>query len=109
MAQEKGNSRKAPLKLEEPKRGNRNPVWRSRRMAAAKNGNTGSSGMLSTQKAAPLPTSPSSRSTSASRKRNDHAGGSDSQVVNTPRRTWYRLSPSRSIRSPSMREYGETL
>src|SRR5207249_9689079 len=70
-------------------------------MAAEKNGNTGSSGMLSTQKAAPRPTSPSSRSTSASRKRNDHAGGSDSQVVNTPRRTWYRLSPSRSIRSRS--------
>ena len=35
--------------------GNRKPVWRSRRMAAAKNGTKGMSGMSFTQKEAPVP------------------------------------------------------
>jgi hypothetical protein len=41
--------------LECPNFGKRNPVCRSRRMAAAKNGKKGISGMFFTQNEAPVP------------------------------------------------------
>src|SRR5687767_4622302 len=87
MAQKNGNSAEAPLNEDVPNFGNRNPVWRSRRIAAAKNGNQGISGMLRTQNDALLPYTNSFRSAVADPKRKVQAGGSSSHVVNAPRRT----------------------
>jgi hypothetical protein len=55
IAQKNGISPWKPLSLEVPNLGKRNPVWRSRRMAAAKNGTKGMRGTFFTQKDAPVP------------------------------------------------------
>ena len=66
-------------------------------------GKNGMSGMAFTQKDAFVPHTKSSRSAFAVPRWNDHGGESSSQVVNTPFRTRYTLSPIRSMRSPAIR------
>src|SRR5215470_20133568 len=84
IAQKNGISVKKPLSVELPNLGKRNPVWRSRRMAAAKNGRYGIRGRSFTQKEALVPYTKSFRSAEAEPKWNDHVGESSSQVVKEP-------------------------
>ena len=44
IAQKNGICAEKPLRVEVPKSGGRKPVWRSRRIAAAKNGTNGMRG-----------------------------------------------------------------